>query len=234
MVNMLKNIDAYQINTIHKNTFEQSAASVRKTDDKRSTKSCFFLPRKDDANSATKKRASKKALSTVEVLAVILEGHSLVDHTEYKDRLTELISDDILKRVSSKHRMLRGLVLEELDKPQLAPASKEVGRVLAKMVGVNLIIVDAKRASYYFAEADANIQKTVVVGDHPMERYDTPDIARATFEHTNFSEELAFKTMKIADLRAYALKVFASNEQGSGKREELIRRLELRFSANRK
>lgn len=224
----MKKIDAYQINTIHKNAFEQSTATVKTRDDKRPPKSCFFLPRKEDAVCA--KRVSKKPLSVVEMIAVILEGHSLVEHTEYKDRLTELITNDILKSVSSKHRVLRGLVLDELEKTHFSLPSKEVGRVLAKMVGVNLMIVDVKRRSYFFAEADAHVQKTVVIGDLPMEQYDTSEIARSTIGSA-ISEELPFRSMKIADLRVYAEKVLASKEQASGKRDDIIRRLDARFSA---
>lgn len=228
MVDMFKGIDAYKINPIHKNRFEQSA-SFEAVDCAPRVKTCFFLPRKENGVSA-KRALPKKVPNIVEVLAVILEGHSLVDHTEYKDRLVELITDDILKSVTSKHRVLRGLVLDELDKRHFSPPSKEVARVLAKMVGFNLMVVDAKRMSFFFAEAAAKISKTVVLGDLPMELYQSPAEARSTFENTSFAEELPFKTMKISELRAYAEKALSAKEAGAGKREELLRRLEMRFS----
>jgi hypothetical protein len=228
MVDMFKGIDAYKINPIHKNRFEQSTAS-KEPDGVPRVKPCFFLPRKETGVSA-KRAPPKRVPNIVEVLAVILEGHSLVDHTEYKDRLVELITDDILKSVTSKHRVLRGLVLDELDKRRFSPPSKEVARVLAKMVGFNLMIVDAKRMSFFFAEAAADIPNTVVIGDLPMELYRSPAEARSTFENTSFAEELPFKTMKISELRAYAEKALSAKEEALGKREELVRRLEMRFS----
>ena len=228
MVEMFKCIDAYKLNPIHKNGFEQSIVP-KEIDPESRVKTCFFLPRKEDIVSA-RRAPPKKTLSIVEILAVILEGHSLVDHTEYKDRLSDLITDDILKSVTSKHRMLRGLVLDELDKRRFSPPSKEVARVLAKMVAFNLIVVDAKRLSFYTAAAAADIQKTVVIGDLPMEMYESPAIARSTFENSPFAEELPFKTMKISELRSYAERALRSKEEASGKREDLIRRLEVRFS----
>lgn len=228
MVEMFKSIDAYKINPIHKNGFEQSFVS-NCIDRDAPVKTCFFLPRKEDGVSA-KRAAPKKVLNIVEILAVILEGHSLVDHTEYKDKLSDLITDDILKSVTSKHRVLRGLVLDEFDKTRFTPPSKEVVRVFAKMVAFNLMVVDAKKMSFYIAEAGVDIQKTVVIGDLPMEMYESLAIARSTFENSPFAEELPFKTMKISELRSYAERALVSKDEASGKREELIRRLELRFS----
>jgi len=226
MVELLKDIDSYKINTIHKNGFEQSNLY----DDTRVARCSFFLPRKE----ASSRRIHKERKSTVHILATILEGHCLVDETEYRDKLVSLMTNDMLKTVTSKHRVLRSAVIEALEAKEFAPPSKEVASVFCNMIGLNMIVLKPARATFFVAKQtqDPEDTRTVVLGQNTLEMYPTIDKARAVVEQGQLVEEISFKQMKIAELRTYAQRVFPSDASLSmDKRDQLIRKLEERFSS---
>ena len=221
----MQGIDSYKINTIHTNAFEQSnlAASAN-----RGPTANFFMPRKVEHSS---RRTASPLKSTVEVLATVLEGHSLVEHTEYKEKLLALLTKEILQSVTSKHRVLRGAVLEALDAREFRAPSKDVATVFANMIGLNILVVDPVRKSYFLAtQSQTQEPRTVVMGHASLEMYPSADRARASLEKETVVEELPFKAMKIAELRAYASRALPPRTLPEGaKREEILRKLKERF-----
>lgn len=228
MVELLKGIDSYKINPIHKNGFEQSNLY----DETRAARCSFFLPRKEPSS----RRIHKERKTIVQMLATILEGHCLVDETEYKDKLISLMTNDMLKTVTSKHRVLRSAVIEALEAREFVPPSKEVASVFCNMVGLNMIVLKPARKTFFVAKQTQNPDdnRTVVLGQNTLEVYPTIDAARVVVEQAQLIEEVSFKQMKIVELRTYAQRVLPSDASlSTDKREQLLRKLEERFASNR-
>lgn len=226
MVELLKGIDSYKINHISKNGFEQSNLY----DNPRVTRCSFFLPRKE----ASSRRIHKERKSIVHALATILEGHCLVDETEYKDKLISLMTNDMLKTVSSKHRVLRSAVIDALEAREFVEPSKEVASVFSNMIGLHMIVSKPAQKTFFVAKQTQTPEdtRTVVFGPNTLEMYPTIDEARAVAEQGQLVEEVAFKQMKITELRTYAQRVFPSDASLSrDKRDQLIRKLEERFAS---
>ena len=162
----------------------------------------------------------------MEILATVIEGHHVVECVPYRSKLEVLLLDpERLRAVTSKHRVLKADVLAFLYEDAFSlPKNPLVGDVIAHALRSNVVM----RHDGDFRVHPYGDGPTVLLSVRKVDRYKRLEDVRAELLRDGAVEIRPFASMRIAELREYALGVLPDIDPKSTK-QQLVDKLKKRF-----
>ena len=164
----------------------------------------------------------------VEILATVIEGHHVVECVQYRSKLEVLLLDpERLRAVTSKHRVLKADVLAFLYEDAFSlPKNPLVGDVIAHALRSHVVMsCDGEFRAHSYGDGDG---PAVLLSVRKVDRYKRLEDARAELLRDGAVEIRPFASMRIAELREYALGVLPDIDPKSTK-QQIVDKLKKRF-----
>lgn len=166
----------------------------------------------------------------VEILATVIEGHHVVEYVPYRTKLEALLLDpERLRAVTSKHRMLKTDVLEFLYEDSFSfPKNPLVGDVIAHALRSTVVMRHDEDFRVHPHPSCGTDGPAVLLSVRKVDRYDRLEDVRTELLRDGAAELRPFASMRVAELREYALGVLPDLDPKSTK-PQIVCRLKKRF-----
>ena len=166
----------------------------------------------------------------VEILATVIEGHHVVEYVPYRSKLEALLLEpERLRAVTSKHRMLKTEVLEFLYEDSFSfPKNPLVGDVIAHALRSTVVMRHDGDFRVHPHPSCGVDGPAVLLSTRKVERYDRIEDVRAELLRDGAAELRPFASMRVAELREYALGVLPDLDPKSTK-PQIVHLLKKRF-----
>lgn len=133
----------------------------------------------------------------------IIEGHNYIEKIEYKNKLINTLTPELLKTICKKHKQLKNdIILFFEEEKYILPVNKDVINFFSMLLKGKIIII---YDNYYITyNHDDNYDKIYLISENIVKKFEFEEEALMYLCDKKLKEYKDIKNMKIQELKDYA------------------------------
>lgn len=173
-----------------------------------------------------------------ECIGILIEGHVPMDMRSYKNKIEELVSDDMIRTITKHHRKLRTrLQLALADTAPRVPNHDDLLALTAIITRLHIIVIDDNGVTYQEYTTPKELARGCVLLQNTKDGirhklYNNIETLRSSDDLRNIILRENHKTLRMTELRLYYERITGTAASNTIKRADMISKIDAIMKKN--